>query len=258
MDLKLDPYTIGGVIAISAGGYLIIKAYNNYSAVSVWNTIGMITVGSALAWGGVKIFSAKSTGEKKEQTKKIKADVTKAIAAVGEESAVAAAESYETKGATFSCPKRDCRCRGCYGCMGEDDDPECNSCGYVFEDGPTGMGEHTTYQCSCGVRACAGCIGEDDPTCQSCGIVFEHTMGPFDEKGKYIGNAEFSESQREKLAKKGLALPDGSFPIRNKQDLKNAIKSWGLAKKSNKAPAKKFIKLRAKQLGAMKELPKTW
>mgnify|MGYP003665305083 FL=1 len=167
MDLKLDPYTIGGVIAISAGGYLIIKAYNNYSAVSVWNTIGMITVGSALAWGGVKIFSAKSTGEKKEQTKKIKADVTKAIAAVGEESAevAAAAESYE---------------------------------------------------------------------------------------------AEFSESQREKLAKKGLALPDGAFPIRNKQDLKNAIQSWGLAKKSNKAPAKKFIKLRAKQLGAMKELPKTW
>ena len=90
MDLKLDPYTIGGVIAISAGGYLIIKAYNNYSAVSVWNTIGMITVGSALAWGGVKIFSAKSTGEKKEQTKKIKADVTKAIAAVGEASPTAA------------------------------------------------------------------------------------------------------------------------------------------------------------------------
>ena len=95
MDLKLDPYTIGGVIAISAGGYLIIKAYNNYSAVSVWNTIGMITVGSALAWGGVKIFSAKSTGEKKEQTKKIKADVTKAIAAVGEESAEVAEESQQ-------------------------------------------------------------------------------------------------------------------------------------------------------------------
>ena len=28
--------------------------------------------------------------------------------------------------------------------------------------------------------------------------------------------------------------------IRNKQDLKNAVKSWGLAKKSNKAAAKKF------------------
>ena len=46
MDLKLDPYTIGGVVAISAGGYLIIKAYNNYGAVSVWNSIGMVTIGS--------------------------------------------------------------------------------------------------------------------------------------------------------------------------------------------------------------------
>lgn len=71
-------------------------------------------------------------------------------------------------------------------------------------------------------------------------------------------NAEFTQSQREKLAKKGLALPDGSFPIRNKQDLHNAIMTWGLAKKSNKAAAKKFIKKRAKQLGAMNELPATW
>lgn len=68
--------------------------------------------------------------------------------------------------------------------------------------------------------------------------------------------AEFSQSQREKLAKKGLALPDGSFPIRNKNDLRNAVKSWGLSK--NKALAKKFIKKRAMQLGAMKELPANW
>ena len=68
MDLKIDPYTIGGVVAISAGGYLIIKAYNNYSAVSIWNTIGMVTIGSALVWTGVKIFSTKSTGEKKKET----------------------------------------------------------------------------------------------------------------------------------------------------------------------------------------------
>ena len=68
--------------------------------------------------------------------------------------------------------------------------------------------------------------------------------------------AEFTESQRKKLAKKGFALPDGSFPIRNRNDLENAIKSWGLAK--NKSLAKKFIKKRAKQLGAMKELPANW
>tara|TARA_R110000850_G_scaffold93179_8_gene197284 strand:+ start:837 stop:1568 length:732 start_codon:yes stop_codon:yes gene_type:complete len=243
MDLKLDPYTIGGVIAISAGGYLIIKAYNNYSAVSVWNTIGMITVGSALAWGGVKIFSAKSTGEKKEQTKKIKADVTKAIAAVGEESAeVAAAETNDKEHECHECGREWTRNngRGCpYG------DPTCflcekhnhNDCDY-----PDG------FRCFfCGQVSCQNESKTDRDGCENPDLEYGESF-----------NAEFSESQREKLAKKGLALPDGAFPIRNKQDLKNAIQSWGLAKKSNKAPAKKFIKLRAKQLGAMKELPKTW
>ena len=96
---------------------------------------------------------------------------------------------YETMDATFSCP--ECGCRGCYGCMGDDDGQSCNSCGYVFEDGPTGMGEHQTYNCNeCDVRSCHGCIGEDDPSCPSCGVVFEHTMGPFDDDGNYIGNAE--------------------------------------------------------------------
>jgi len=96
---------------------------------------------------------------------------------------------YETMDATFSCP--ECGCRGCYGCMGEDEGQSCNSCGYVFEDGPTGMGEHQTYNCNeCDVRSCHGCIGEDNPSCPSCGVVFEHTMGPFDDDGNYIGNAE--------------------------------------------------------------------
>ena len=91
----------------------------------------------------------------------------------------------------------------------------------------------------------------DDSGCSDCGEVCKDCECDCEDM-----EAEFSESQRDKLAKKGLALPDGSFPIRNKQDLKNAIKSYGLSK--NKAAAKKFIKLRAKQLGAMKELPKTW
>lgn len=73
-----------------------------------------------------------------------------------------------------------------------------------------------------------------------------------------VAAAEFTQNQRERLAKKGHALKDGSFPIRNKSDLKNAIKTWGLAKKSNKAKAKKFIKLRAKQLNATELLPATW
>ena len=67
-----------------------------------------------------------------------------------------------------------------------------------------------------------------------------------------VSAAEFTEKQRERLAKKG------SFPIRNKQDLKNAVQSWSRAKKSHKAKVQKFIKMRAKQLDAMDEIPQNW
>ena len=95
---------------------------------------------------------------------------------------------YKTRANTYTCPEDGCR--GCEGCYGEDDTAECACCDYVFE-GPTGFAEHDTWYCrSCDIRACAGCIGEDDPYCEGCGLVFEHTSGPFDDDGNYIGNAE--------------------------------------------------------------------
>ena len=51
-------------------------------------------------------------------------------------------------------------------------------------------------------------------------------------------------------------MPDGSFPIANVQDLKNAIKSVGRSK--NPAAAKAHIKKRAKALGNTKLLPEDW
>jgi len=237
MDFKLDPYIIGGVVAISGGGYLIIKAYKNYSAVAVWNTIGMVFVGSALAWGGVKIFSAKSSGEKKKDEKKIKENLSKAIADVGEETAeVAAAEEDLIT---------------CGNCGSESDADNFNACVYCSKQMCNQCGDYNGDCTECGVAYCY-----DDSGCKDCGEVCKDCECDCNSNEAETYEAEFSEIQREKLAKKGLALPDGSFPIRNKQDLKNAIKSSGLSK--NKAAAKKFIKLRAKQLGAMKELPKTW
>lgn len=82
-----------------------------------------------------------------------------------------------------------------------------------------------------------------------------HNPTGYDPEGKPF-EAEFSEAQRTKLAKKGFAMPDGSFPIRNKQDLKNAISTYGLAK--NKGRAKAWIKKRAKQLNATAMLPSKW
>lgn len=67
---------------------------------------------------------------------------------------------------------------------------------------------------------------------------------------------EFSKEEREKLAKKGYALSDGSFPIVNEQDLKNAIKSYGRG--DNPKKEKAHIIKRAKALGKSSILPKKW
>ena len=68
--------------------------------------------------------------------------------------------------------------------------------------------------------------------------------------------AELDTQERRKLADQGKALPDGSFPIRNREDLKDAIQSYGRA--NDKAGAKRWIKRRARELNAEKELPEDW
>jgi len=67
---------------------------------------------------------------------------------------------------------------------------------------------------------------------------------------------EFTPEEREKLAKEGLALPDGSYPIVTIGDLKNAIQAFGRAK--DKPAAKKHIIKRAKDLNAQDMLPDNW
>lgn len=68
--------------------------------------------------------------------------------------------------------------------------------------------------------------------------------------------AEFKAALRKKLSQEGEALPDGSFPIRNEKDLKNAISSYGRSKDPDKAKA--WIKKRAKVLGLEKMIPESW
>lgn len=73
---------------------------------------------------------------------------------------------------------------------------------------------------------------------------------------EYIQERDFSDKKRESLAKSGKALPDGSFPIENEKDLKNAIQAIGRAK--DPAKAKAHIKARAKALGCTDCIPDTW
>jgi hypothetical protein len=74
--------------------------------------------------------------------------------------------------------------------------------------------------------------------------------------GEEIEKRAFSQKERDKAAESGAAMPDGSFPIKNKGDLKNAIRLAGNAK--NPAAAKAHIKSRAKALGATDMIPDTW
>jgi hypothetical protein len=71
-----------------------------------------------------------------------------------------------------------------------------------------------------------------------------------------LDNRDFSQDQRTKLSKSGAAMPDGSFPIENEQDLKNAIRAIGRAK--NPAAARAHVVQRAKALGLTKLLPGSW
>lgn len=61
---------------------------------------------------------------------------------------------------------------------------------------------------------------------------------------------------RETAESKGEAMEGGSFPIRDKEDLKRAVKAFGRAK--DKAKAKRHILKRARALGAMDLIPDTW
>lgn len=66
----------------------------------------------------------------------------------------------------------------------------------------------------------------------------------------------FSAETRRDLADSGAAMEDGSFPIRNKKDLVDAIHSIGRANNPDKVKA--HIKTRARALGASDMIPEGW
>jgi hypothetical protein len=67
---------------------------------------------------------------------------------------------------------------------------------------------------------------------------------------------DFNAKERQHLADTGAAMKDGSYPIRNAQDLHNAIQSFGRA--SDPEAVKTHIKARAEALGLTNELPEEW
>jgi hypothetical protein len=70
--------------------------------------------------------------------------------------------------------------------------------------------------------------------------------------------ATIPEKERLALAKEGKALPDGSFPIRNEEDLKNAIHAYGRAKASDRREVRKHITKQARALKRVDLIPEQW
>jgi uncharacterized membrane protein YkoI len=66
----------------------------------------------------------------------------------------------------------------------------------------------------------------------------------------------YSEDSRSEMAKKGNALADGSYPIADESDLRNAIQAFGRAK--DKDATKAHIMKRAMDLGLEELIPTNW
>jgi hypothetical protein len=69
----------------------------------------------------------------------------------------------------------------------------------------------------------------------------------------YIGTA-----QRKQDADNGTAMPDGSYPIPDKQHLASAILLIGKADPNKRQAVKAHIIKRARALNAIDMLPKAW
>lgn len=71
-----------------------------------------------------------------------------------------------------------------------------------------------------------------------------------------IAKKDYTDPERDKMADKDEAEPDGSFPIKTRNDLENAVHDWGRA--GSKQKDKDWIIRRAKELDATDLLPADW
>ena len=71
-----------------------------------------------------------------------------------------------------------------------------------------------------------------------------------------IDKRELSAAEREKDAEAGVAMPDGSYPVRSAKDVENAVLDY--RRSGQKPDVKAHIIARAKAIGAENALPDDW
>ncbi len=81
---------------------------------------------------------------------------------------------------------------------------------------------------------------------------------PAEDAEQPVAAAAYSKKQRENDAERGYARPDGSYPIRNVSDLKNAIQAYGRANEEDRDAVRRHIRKRAKALNRTDLIPDSW
>lgn len=69
---------------------------------------------------------------------------------------------------------------------------------------------------------------------------------------------EFSTEVRERYAKEGIALSDGSYPIPDKDALRRAVMAFGRSNPEDRSKVRRHIIKRARALGATDMIPDDW
>jgi len=69
---------------------------------------------------------------------------------------------------------------------------------------------------------------------------------------------KYTQADRDEMAKSGEAMEDGSYPIRDEEDLGKAIHAVGRGKNNSHDAIRKHIIKRAKALGKSSDIPEDW
>jgi hypothetical protein len=85
---------------------------------------------------------------------------------------------------------------------------------------------------------------------------YDEYEGKSEEEAEMELKREYSEEARTEMATEGIAMEDGSFPIKTVADLKNAVRAYGRAK--DKEKAKRHIVKRAQALMEQGLIPEEW
>lgn len=70
--------------------------------------------------------------------------------------------------------------------------------------------------------------------------------------------AKYNTDDRKEMASNGEAMSDGSYPIKDAEDLHNAIHAVGRGRNNSHSAIRRHIISRAKSLGLSDEIPDTW